>query len=51
MIAPHGDFDEDTLPSLEVASSGYQSLEEGQGVEFSVIDGPNGPTAEGVTAN
>ena len=32
----------------EINSTGYRSLEEGQRVEFTVVDGDNGPQAQNV---
>ncbi len=33
-----------------ISSEGYRTLEEGQRVEFSVVQGQKGPAAENVTA-
>lgn len=33
----------------EISTSGYRTLEEGQQVEFTVVDGQKGPQAQNVT--
>ena len=33
-----------------IKANGYRSLNEGQAVEFTVVDGPKGPQAQDVTA-
>ena len=49
-IAPDGGADDVFVHFSEIQGNGYKSLEENQRVEFTVLLGPKGPQAVGVTA-
>ena len=47
-IAREGDLGDVFVHWLSIDGDGFKTLEEGQSVEFDVVDGSKGPAAEGV---